>query len=149
MKPRNKNTNPMSGFTLLEVLIAMVILAIGALGAAALQFKGLRYSTDANFRSTVNFLAFDIADTMRLNRANAASYVQNYVTGSGHGACTMSTGANAANDLNCWYDRVDNGLPAGGSANITGPDANNMYTIVLMWNDREGESHTVNYTFMP
>lgn len=139
----------MHGFTLIEVLIAMVILAIGALGVAALQFKGLKYSTDANTRSMANFLAYDIADNIRLNRANVAAYVKDYQIGAGHGACVITNGADADNDMNCWYDRVDGGLPPGGNANITGPDANNLYTISLSWNDREGETHTLNYTFRP
>ena len=51
--------------------------------------------------------------------------------------------------MNCWYDRVDAGLPAGSGANITGPDANNLYTISMSWNDREGQLHTLTYTFLP
>ena len=145
MKPINKNS--IDGFTLIEVLIAMVILAIGALGVAALQFKGLKYSTDANIRSNANFLAYDIADSIRINRDNVGDYVQDYESGSAHGDCDNN--GDADDDLDCWYDRVDEGLPPGSDANITGPDANGLYTITLSWDDREGETHTLNYTFRP
>ena len=137
-----------NGFTLIEVLVAMLILAIGVLGIVALQFKGLRYSNDATLRGQINFLAYDISDRMRLNRTNAGAYVQNYTAGTNHTACVLATGADAANDLNCWYDSVDNALPPGSTANITGP-AGSLYTISLGWTDREGQLHTVNYAFQP
>ena len=135
------------GFTLIEVLVALLILCIGVLGIVALQFKGLKYSHDANLRSQVNFLAYDISDRMRLNRANVADYVNDYVAGTSHTACAYAT-ASADNDLNCWHDQVDLALPAGSLANIAGPDGN-LYTVALTWNDREGEPHSVNYTIQP
>ena len=68
------------GFTLIEVLVALLILAVGLLGIAALQFKGMRYSNDAFMRSQITFLAYDIADRIRANAANGAAYTdQNYV----------------------------------------------------------------------
>ena len=59
----------------MEILVTMLVMAVGLLGIAALQFKGLQYNHDAYVRSQVNFLAYDIADRIRLNRANAASYI--------------------------------------------------------------------------
>ena len=137
-----------NGFTLIEVLVAMLILAIGVLGIVALQFKGLRYSNDASLRGQINFLAYDISDRMRLNRTNAGAYAQNYTAGANHTACVLATGANAANDLNCWYDSVTNALPPGSTANITGPTGG-LYTVALGWTDRESQTHTVNYSFQP
>ena len=146
------NTNKQKGFTLIEVLIALLILAVGVLGIVALQFKGLKYSHDAYLRSQISFLAYDIADRMRLNQAaitaNPAVYVANYNAGDAHAVCNAATGANAANDLACWYDSVDAALPPGSSANITGP-VGGLYTVALAWTDRENQTHTINYTFQP
>lgn len=136
------------GFSLIEVLVALLILAIGVLGIIALQFKGLKYNFDANLRSQITFLANDIADKIRLNQTNAASYVANYTAGTAHTACVYATASNAANDLNCWHDFVDASLPPGSIANITGPSAG-LYTVSLGWTDREGETHTVTYSFQP
>lgn len=147
MKHLNPN-NTTAGFTLIEVLVSLLILAIGVLGIIALQFKGLKYNYDANVRSQITFLANDIADKIRLNKANAASYVANYSAGTSHTACNHSTASNAANDLNCWYDFVDQALPPGSSANITGP-ASGLYTVSMGWTDREGETHTITYSFQP
>jgi type IV pilus assembly protein PilV len=136
------------GFTLIEVLVSLLILAIGVLGIIALQFKGLRYSYDANVRSQVTFLANDIADKMRLNKANAPAYVANYTVDDAHVPCVYATASDAANDLNCWHDFVDWALPPASTANITGP-VGGLYTVALAWQDREGEIHTVTYSFLP
>jgi type IV pilus assembly protein PilV len=61
---RNKNT---SGFTLIEVLIAVVILSIGLLGMAGIQLQGLRGTTSSNLRSDATILANDIAERIHAN----------------------------------------------------------------------------------
>jgi type IV pilus assembly protein PilV len=55
------------GFTLLEVLIALLVLSIGLLGLAALQTIGLRSNTMASFRTQATQIAYDIADRIRAN----------------------------------------------------------------------------------
>lgn len=64
------------GFTLLEVLISMVILAVGLFGLASLQTISLRSNSSAYQRSFASMLAYDIIDRMRLNykEASTASY---------------------------------------------------------------------------
>ncbi len=64
-----------SGFSLLEVLIAIVITSIGLLGLAAMQATGLRNNHSAYHRSQATVLAYDIADRMRSNASSMASYV--------------------------------------------------------------------------
>jgi len=149
MTPANTRCAPErgAGFTLIEVLITLLILAIGLLGVAALQFRGLQYNHDAYMRSQVNILAYDIADRMRLNKDNAASYVGNYTvdTTPGDNACNNATAGNAANDLGCWHNNVDFSLPPGSRANITADGT--QYTVTMIWTDREGNSHSVPFTF--
>jgi len=59
--------NKQRGFTLLEVLIALLVLSIGLLGLAALQTTGLRSNEMASMRTTSTMLAYDISDRMRAN----------------------------------------------------------------------------------
>ena len=138
---------------MIEVLVALLILAIGLLGIAALQFKGLRYSNDSFMRSQINFLAYDIADRMRTNNTLAANYLGNYVVPAvgGANACNMATGletaANATNDLGGWRNSLDAALPPGATADIT--IAGTLYSVILAWTDREGGTHSVNYSFQP
>ena len=149
MNISSPNSLSRNGFSLIEVLIAMLILAIGVLGIAALQFKGLQYSNDAHFRSQISTLASDIADRMRINRLNAASYVATYtlLTTKPTG-CTEATGAAATNDLACWRAQVWEALPPTSIANIT-QAGGGLYAVTLGWTDREGTSRNIAYTFQP
>lgn len=63
-----KNT---AGFTLIEVLIAVVILSIGLLGMAGIQLQGLRGTTSSNLRSDATILANDIAERVHTNKDGA------------------------------------------------------------------------------
>ena len=56
------------GFLLLEVMIAVFILAISVLGMASLQILSVRYAQDAYFVSQANIAVADMADRMRINR---------------------------------------------------------------------------------
>jgi type IV pilus assembly protein PilV len=56
-----------SGFTLIEVLISVFVLAIGVIGAAGMQSIALRTSQQSAFQSTAIALASEIADKMRTN----------------------------------------------------------------------------------
>jgi type IV pilus assembly protein PilV len=67
------------GTTLLEVLITIVILAIGLLGLAGLQARLQSSEMEAYQRSQALILLNDMASRIATNRANAA----NYVTGAG------------------------------------------------------------------
>lgn len=56
-----------TGMTLIEVMIALVILSVGLLGAAAVQINALKYTDSAMLHSHASFAAYDILDRMRGN----------------------------------------------------------------------------------
>jgi type IV pilus assembly protein PilV len=62
------------GVTLLEVLISIVVLAIGLLGYAGLQTVSLKNNLSAYHRSQATMLAYDVIDRIRANRPNCESY---------------------------------------------------------------------------
>ena len=134
------------GFTLIEVLVAMLIIAIGILGIAALQYKGMQYNQDAYFRTQVNYLAYDMADRIRLNKNNVATYaanVTNYsVPATRPTGCTQtgSGAVGATNDIACWKQEIYDALPPGSTADIT-DNGGGMYTISLSWTDRPRIKH--------
>ena len=140
-----------NGFTLIEILVAMLILAIGVLGIAALQYKGLQYNQDAYFRTQINYLAYDIADRMRLNQANAAQYATNLtdyqVPATAPTGCDESA-VSYTNDLACWKQSLYNALPPGSVANIDDAGSG-LYSVTLTWTDRENATHNIQYTFQP
>ena len=69
------------GFSLLEVLIAVVVISIGFLATARMQVGGLRSSQNAYFTSQATFMMRDIADRMRANPIGVANgYYRNIET---------------------------------------------------------------------
>ena len=65
------------GASLLEVLIAALVIAIGLLAIGALQFKSLQSTSSAQYRAKATDLAWALADRMRANLPGA----DNYITG--------------------------------------------------------------------
>lgn len=59
---------------MIEVLIAILVLAMGLLGYALLQTMNLRYTQSANYRTVATNLAYDLLDQMRANRLSVAAY---------------------------------------------------------------------------
>ena len=59
------------GFTLLEILLATVILSVGMLAVASLQLKSLRQNNSSFVRSQAVILAYDMADRIRANKTGA------------------------------------------------------------------------------
>ncbi len=66
---------PQGGFTLLEVLIAIVIFSIGLFGIAGLQASGMRYTQSSQLRLVAVAQAEAMADRMR---ANPAGFVEGH-----------------------------------------------------------------------
>ena len=64
---------------MIEVLVAMVILAVGLLGLAALQASSLKNNQTAYYRGLATQLSYDIADRMRANRLSGDKYVSSYM----------------------------------------------------------------------
>ncbi|MEJ2621511.1 MAG: type IV pilus modification protein PilV, partial [Candidatus Thiodiazotropha sp.] len=65
--------NRSKGMTLVEVLIAAVIIGIGLLGIASLQVTALQGASNADYRSRAIDLSASLADRMRANRLGVAA----------------------------------------------------------------------------
>jgi type IV pilus assembly protein PilV len=108
------------GFTLLEVLIALVVFSIGLLGLAGLQTVSLRNTASSSSRTIATQLAYDIADRMRANSVGVVNgnYLQAATTiGAAPANCYTSAGCTAANmaamDLFAWRTRLARELNGG------------------------------------
>ncbi len=132
---------PARGVSLIEVLIAMLVLAIGLLGLAALQAQGLRFSNDALVRTQATALASDLLDRMRANRDNAADYaaadLATIFAGADPNARRCASTVSVANDLLCWSEDIKAALPAPDTPIISGRAGTGYYDVVLRWADRD------------
>ena len=63
------------GVGLIEILISLVVIAIGLLGLAALQGKAQYAEMESYQRSQALFLLQDMASRLRANRADRESYI--------------------------------------------------------------------------
>jgi type IV pilus assembly protein PilV len=84
------------GFSLLEVLITIVVIAIGLLGLAGLQTRLQVSEMEAYQRSQALMLLQDMADRVAANRANAADYVAFSPLGTGDSQDTNCAGLSGA-----------------------------------------------------
>ena len=111
------------GFTLIEVMISLFILAIGLLGMAALQNQALKFSHAASIDSQAQYLMTDIAERIRANRGNDL-YVIDFIENApaalvdcGMTSCTSDE--MAAWDLTQWRAKVqDPGYMPNGESQI-------------------------------
>lgn len=64
-----------NGFSLIEVLIAIVISAVGMLGIAATQSLSVTHTRNSVYRTTATILASQISDSMRVNMEGKSFYI--------------------------------------------------------------------------
>ena len=127
---KSARTRHDKGFSLIEVLIALLVLAIGLLGLAALQAQGLRFNHDAYVRTQATNLAYDIVERMRASRTNFIAY-----TAADPALDCDPTEATADMDLSCWYDALAATLPGGGGVIAANATAN-FFDVTVRWIDR-------------
>lgn len=144
-----------AGLTLIEVLVSLMVLAIGLLGLAMLQAAGLRFTNDSYSRSQATLFAYDIIERMRSNPTGftAGNYdianvtaantaISTYSTCKSSGCSCETTTCTSATlaqyDLGRWYDQQDKllagaQLAANQSKRATIVRAGNAVTITLYW----------------
>ena len=137
MNIRLKRRNA-SGFTLVEVMVALAVISIGMLGIASLYTQALGAARTTQYRSQAINLLSDMSDRIRANRLGAAGYVggpaDNNCDLSGGAACTPLQ--MAAHDLFVWNAQVQALLP-GGNWNIVrnAVAVPQVFTITLTWEE--------------
>ena len=90
------------GFTLIESMVAAVILTIGLLALTGMQSFSLRKSVDANNHTRVTNLAADMLERIQFNRSKAANY-HNINVSSGTTTCpTAAVDVMANGDCTQW-----------------------------------------------
>lgn len=141
-----KNDN---GFTLLEVLIAIVVLSVGLLGIAGLQAAGQQSNHSAYLRSQATALAYDMIDRMRSNKAgvstgdyNSIDTTANTYTDPGCESTACSSSQMSQYDMYDWQQELSTQLPTG-NGKVAGGGAGTIFTVTVMWDDDRNGSATL------
>lgn len=125
-----------SGFSLLEVLITLLITAVGLMGFAAMMLNSAKTNRIAMQRSVATAYAYDIIDCMRANRA--AAVAGNYTVDFDG---SLSGTSVAAEDVTAWKTALSDNLPSGqGQISLSG----NTVTVEVKWTEtvNSSEEHT-------
>jgi len=73
-RPRSRSVHPLrreAGFTLIEVLVAVLVLSLGVLGAAGMQAASLRANREARAQEVGTRMAMELAELIRANHVQA------------------------------------------------------------------------------
>lgn len=145
-----------AGFTLIEILVTVFVLAFGLLGFAALQTEGVKNNRVAELRSVVTQSTYNIADRIRANVGGAinGTYVAASAPSVAYDCEASFSGTVVANkcssiemanaDLDRWYATLSDALPSG-TGSITCADVDNtdtdtctrgsLYSINVVWEE--------------
>jgi type IV pilus assembly protein PilV len=115
--PKSRRRNQ-SGISLIEMLIALLVLSFGLLGLAGLQALSLKNNQSAYLRSQATLVAYDVLDRIRARRSELMA------------ADFSNTFSDAG--INGWADDVSSRLP-GGKGTIA--CANRICTVTVSWSD--------------
>jgi type IV pilus assembly protein PilV len=93
-RTRRLGARTQRGASLMEVLIAVVVLSMGLVGVSALTITSVRNNQNANIRTRVSVLVEDFADRMRRNGEGLKQGYYDTVSVNGNTAATASCASN-------------------------------------------------------
>ena len=151
------------GVSLVEVLVALVVLSVGMLGIAAMFVESVRNSRTALLRTQAINLVGDMADRIRANASARGAYdlargaatpaVHDCAPSRGSAGVNCSIADLAADDLARWTESVNGALPAGGGdaplrevlyLAPVNPGEPERYRIMVSWKE-PGEADPLSY----
>ncbi|MDZ7925609.1 MAG: type IV pilus modification protein PilV [Marinagarivorans sp.] len=164
-KPTMHTLKRQQGYSLIEVLVSVVVLAVGFLGMTGLQARSLQSSQNSVLRTQAAFLSYDILEKMRGNpTANtAAAYAgKNGITEATNCLTTScTTDQLAAFDVLSWKctinsifckDSVNNNLISTTSELPNGKGtisaSNGKVTIAIEWSEERSSNPTARQSFV-
>lgn len=145
------------GVTLIEMMVAVLVLSIGLLGIAGLQTATAKYKVNTWARSSVSTLLADLSERVRINPEEAgtsfaaagvtspSSYVVNDNWNTQQAAAltiskncettACTTSERATFDLLAWRNKLRTSMPQG--AALVSGDRRNGLDVTMMWYDKE------------
>lgn len=156
-----KHNGQPTGFSLIEVLIAIVVLSVGLLGLAGAQYQGASSTNDAYYRSQATMIGNELAERMHANQpavdnnnytpiniANAQTYIDTSPAPSNCDTTQKKTATSCDTTEMAFFDiyraasDINQRLP-GGTLNITCADSDTGDTDVCT----NGSPHTIDVSW--
>ena len=131
---------------MIEVLVTIIIIAVGVLGTAALQVTTLKNLSSSHSASVAAIVAEDLGERMQANAA--AALADNYVHSAAPqaypdcvaNACTPAQLASF--DIGTWWVDLNNMLPSA-SGQVTRNAGTDTFVLTVRWDeDRSGSTGT-------
>ena len=152
------------GFSLIEALVAFLILSVGMLGIASLQTMSLKSGHTAALRTVAVMKVDEILESMRSNPTALLNYSAGTADMGSDNGCSQTTVAASActsaqmalDELFRWKRSLIEALPnnAGTTASVVitpavAPDILNLVVVSVNWNERDvetGNAANMNYS---
>jgi type IV pilus assembly protein PilV len=163
MKRPLRHLRSIAGYALFEALIAVLVAAVGFIGAARLQTVGLKMNNSSQLRQRAVVLAYQMTDRIRANQA-AGLAAYNNPSSTGPLTC-LTTGctpaALAVADMTEWTNDIAAQLPGGvgvvcidsSALSITAAPAcsgtGNLIVVQVAWTDLDGTTTRFNTVARP
>lgn len=126
MKARLFQRSTQSGFTLIEMLIALVIFVIALLAIGLLQLRGIAMTRDANMRTTAIFAARSLGEAIKANPAIRYNFPASNSSPTGQivamAACPVTLGRGISSNTACYCFRDDADIEAAFNISNNLPD---------------------------
>lgn len=133
------NKHSQQGVTLLESIIALLMVGIGLLGVASMQVTGVKATYNADWRGRAGLIAQDLTDRMRANI--------DITRQGGYSDGAANTNAVSLADKVTWGALVSNDLP-NGAATVScanGCGTGELYTITITWDENRDGTNEASY----
>lgn len=117
------------GVSLIDALIAIVILSFGLIGLTRMQGRMVTAATDAQYRTMAVQLADELLSTALVDSANRNCYTLPQT-----GACGSSA---AVGRVTAWADRVTSSMPGTVTKGVTLDTATGLMTVSIGWTARD------------
>lgn len=146
---KNQKSFRQSGLSMIEILITILILAVGFLGVAGMQLLNLKTVNNTQYRTLATLHAYDMAERMRTNVDGVSGgFYEISTRPSSASSCTTCTAQQLAEmDAYQWNNqiRVYGSSPSvadlpngqGTVANVSGTD---FYDITVSWQEQSRDS---------
>jgi len=138
-----RSVKQQTGITLIEILVTMIIMAIGFLGLASVQLMGTKNVTNSNYRTLATIYAYDMVERMRSNqkgvRDNSYDDVETATATDPGCGSTCDSAQMADLDAFEWKSLleapiIDGGLPSG-SGTVEYDATDDVYNIEVSWTE--------------